>query len=51
MTARKDARSAGIGTTYKGGDIDAILLVATAHGEVLIESVELSAGVSLRDGL
>lgn len=43
--------AAGIGTTYEGRDIDAILLVATAHGEVLIEGVELSAGVSLRDGL
>ena len=35
----------------EGGDVDAILLVATAHGEVLIERVELVLGVALRDGL
>ena len=35
----------------KGGDIDTALLVATAHGKVLIERRELLAGVTLGDGL
>lgn len=35
----------------EGGHIDTILLVATAHGEVLIERVKLVLGVALGDGL
>lgn len=35
----------------EGGDVNAVLLVATAHGEVLIERVELVLGVALRDDL
>jgi hypothetical protein len=33
------------------GDIDALLLVATAHGEVLVDGVEAFLCVTLRDGL
>lgn len=33
----------------QGGDIDTLLLETTAHGEVLVEGVELVLGVTLRD--
>lgn len=33
------------------GDIDALLLVATAHGEVLVNGIETILGVSLGDSL
>jgi hypothetical protein len=32
-------------------DVDAVLLVATAHGEVLVDGVEAILGVTLRNGL
>lgn len=37
--------------TYKTGNVDAVLLVTTAHGEVLIEGVELVLGVTLWNSL
>lgn len=36
--------------TYQTGDINALLLETTAHGEVLIERVEVVLGVTLGDG-
>jgi hypothetical protein len=38
------------GQTYQTGDIDALLLETTTHGEVLIERVEVVLGVTLGDG-
>jgi hypothetical protein len=35
----------------EGGDINAILLVATAHSEVLVDGLEVVLGVTLRDGV
>ncbi|TFA99429.1 hypothetical protein CCMA1212_008781 [Trichoderma ghanense] len=35
----------------QGGDVDAALLVATAHGEVLVNGVKAILGVSLRNSL
>ncbi|KAK1242143.1 hypothetical protein MKX07_000129 [Trichoderma sp. CBMAI-0711] len=35
----------------QGGDVDPTLLVATAHGEVLVNGVKAILGVSLRDSL
>lgn len=34
----------------QSGDIDTVLLVTTAHGEVLIERVQVVLAVALRDG-
>lgn len=36
--------------TYQTGDINALLLETTTHGEVLIERVEVVLGVTLGDG-
>src|SRR5690606_6014079 len=36
---------------FEGRDIDAALLVATAHGEVLVNGVKLLGGVTLGDSL
>lgn len=36
---------------YQTGNIDTILLMTAAHSKVLIESGQLSAGVTLRDSL
>jgi hypothetical protein len=37
--------------TYQTGHINAVLLVATAHGKVLIDAVELGLGVALWNGV
>lgn len=37
--------------TYQRGNVDTVLLVATAHGEVLIELVQRVLGVALWDSL
>jgi hypothetical protein len=38
-------------STYQAGNINAVLLVATAHGEVCVEVIEVVLGVSLWDSL
>lgn len=43
--------SGGGGGAYQRGNVDAILLVATAHGEVLVNGLELGLGITGRDGL
>ncbi|KAF3806612.1 putative 5-methyltetrahydropteroyltriglutamate--homocysteine methyltransferase, partial [Colletotrichum gloeosporioides] len=43
--------SGGGGGAYQRGDVDAVLLVAAAHGEVLVNGLKLGLGVTGRNGL